>query len=283
MKRAFLCLLSLSFFSSVYAVDNTCSQYILKPVQGKDFNFYYQKAKSLKIPPKDEFETTVQYKERLYKAFNEKNIPSEFFIEIPIERKNITFDADTKLLTFSPYIINNANVTYGSKFKSLAFGNIYSNYEYDVQISRNVKQTGSYIAQNAFGTKFEVKEQEVTYKSIFDQPKQGYASSSLPLGIFNTDENQISVDKIKALKSNAKAYALISLKPPYSARTISPPEEVTITGRTASTTINEVLFADIKCFIITDENNNGIISSILNTKLGDEFVKQEQIKLINKK
>ena len=101
--------------------------------------------------------------------------------------------------------------------------------------------------------------------------------------MFNVDENKISIAKIKALKADSKAYAIISLKPPYSARTVSPPEEVTVTGRVASTTINEVLFADIKCFIITDENNNGIISSVLNTKLGDEFLKQEQIKLRNRK
>lgn len=279
MRRILLGLVSCSFISSAYSIENACSEYILKPVQGKDFNFYYQKASSLKIAPKDEFETTNQYQERVSKTFNSLNIPTEFFVEIPIERKFITFDADKRLLTFSPYIIDNANVNYGSKFKNLAFNNFYTNYEYDIQISRLVKDTGSYIAKNAFGTQFKVKEQEVTYRSIFDEPKRNYESYSLPLAVFNIDENQITIDKVKALKSNAKAYALISLKPPYAVRTVSPPEEVTITGRTASTVINEALFADIKCFIITDEKNQGIISSVVNTKLGDKFFKEEELKL----
>jgi hypothetical protein len=285
MKKVLLGLLSCSVLSSVYAMDNTCAQYMSKPVQGKDFNFYYQKVNSLKIPKKDEFETTAQYKERLDKAFQSLNIPSEFFIEIPIEQKYITFDADTKLLTFSPYVINNANVYYGYNFKDLLEpANKYFSDAYDVQISRDVKEQGFYTAQNGFGANFQIKKQEVTYKSIFDQPKQGFSlSNKPPLGIFNIDENNISIDKVKALKSKSKAYAFVSLKPPYIAKISSPPERVTATGRVDSTTINEVLFADIQCFIITDENNNGVISSVLDTKLGDEFVKQEEIRLRKKR
>lgn len=285
MKKFLLGLLSFSVLSSVYAMDNVCSNYILKPIQGKDFNFYYQKLNSLNIPKKDEFETTAQYQERLDKAFKSLNIPSEFFIEIPIEHKYITFDADTRLLTFSPYVINNANVYYGMNFgKLLESGNQYFFDAYDVQISRNVKEQGSYAAQNALGATFQVKKQEVTYKSIFDQPKQGLSlSNKPPLGVFNIDENNISIDKVKAMKSKSKAYAFVSLKPPYIAKISSPAERVTATGRVDSTTINEVLFADIQCFIITDENNNGVISSVLDTKLGDEFVKQEEIRLRKKK
>lgn len=284
MKKFLLGLLSFSCVSSVYALDNVCAQNILKPVQGKDFNFYYQKISSLKTPKKDEFETTAQYQERVDKSFKSLNIPSKFFIEIPIEHNNITFDADTRLLTFSPYVINNANVYYGMNFgKLLESGNQYFSDAYDVQISRSVKEQGSYAAQNAFGSTFQVKKQEVTYKSIFDQPKQGMSFNKPPLGVFNIDENNISIDRVKALKSKSKAYAFVSLKPPYIAKTSSPPEKVTATGRVDSTTINEVLFADIQCFIIADENNNGIISSVLDTKLGDEFVKQEEIRLRKKR
>lgn len=278
MKRIFLGLLVISSIPLASAAENACVQYISKPVQGKDFNYYYQKAQNLKVEPKDEFETTVQYKERLDKAFQSLNVPSEFLIEIPIDRKWIKFDADTRLLTFNQGVINSDRVTYGSKFKSLAFANIYSDYAYDVQISRDVKQTGKYIAQNAFGANFEVSRQEVTYKFIFDQPKQrpSLYSYTAPLGAFNVDKNGLTIDKIKALKAGSKAYALISLKPPYAAMTISSPELVTTAGRVASTTINKALFADLKCYVITDEKNTGIIASFLDTKLGDDLIRREQ-------
>lgn len=281
MKKLLLGLLALSSVQLVTAAENTCSQYMLKPVQGKDFNFYYQKAKALNLPPKDEFETTAQYKERLDKAYNSLNVAPEFFVEIPIDRDQIKFDADQRMLTFGPYVINNATVSYGDKFKTLMYGNSYTGGSaYDIQISRELKKTGTYIAQNALGAKFEIQKQEVTHRSITDQPKTGAPYYPRPpLGVFNIDQNNISIEKIKALKAGAKAYALISLKPPFAVKTSSPPESPTTRIPFATTTINEALFADIKCFIITDENNIGLISSILDTKLGDQFVKEEEIRL----
>lgn len=286
MKKLFLGTLALFSLQSVVAAEaeNACAAYMLKPVEGKSFDYYFKKVNGLKLASKDEFETTAQYQERTDKAFKSLNIPAQFFVEIPIDRSKITFDADKRIITFAPSTINNIETLYGRNFQSEFFGSSYSLNDYSIFINRIVRPTGRYTAQNRLGAKFEVVKQEITYESIFDQPQLGPSFSyNPPLGSFNIDETKLSIDRVKAIKASAKAYALISLKPPFSGVAVSAPIPVTVTMPQENVLINKALIADIHCYIITDENNNGIIGSVLRTKLGDEYVNRETQRLMRKR
>ncbi|MCF9000280.1 hypothetical protein [Acinetobacter nectaris] len=269
LNKIILCSISIFSISHIYAEDEICKSYIGQEVSGNSFDFYYQKAKALNFRPKNEFESTSAYKQFLDSNITRLNLPKYIIVEIPIDRKEIRFDADNWVINIGEYSMNNANTAYGDTFL-YKYSPSYSSEFDQIEISREVKPIGNYVAATAFGGKVLVNRQQTIYKSIFDKPKEEPSTYSITqldksLKSINVSHDDIGLNYAKSFKQNSKAYAVISLKPPYAITVNNEESEATLNDRVADTIVNKVLFADIKCLVMVDQNKKTVYSQDVTT------------------
>lgn len=251
-----------------YAEDEICKSYVGQKISGNTFDFYYQKAKSLNFRPKNEFESTDAYNKFLDSNAARINLPKYVVIEIPVYRKFITFDADNWLIKIGKFSINNDNTLYGNVFQS-KYNKSFSDDIRDITISSEVRPTGKYLAKTVFGGNVLVHRQQSIYKSIFDQPKDEsvqelISQTDKPLQVISVSHDDAGLSYAKAFKTTSKAYAVVSLKPPYAVVSSDDESEPTLNDRVANTVINKVLFADIKCLIVADQTQKAVYSEDMN-------------------
>lgn len=275
MKKYIFFILVL-FNINLYADENQCKEYIGKKISSKSFDYYFDKLKY--VPKKkNEYETTNAFIVRQQNFLTISGIPDQFFIEVKVDRSNIFYDADSKKLTFSKFSIDNENTTYSNSFLS-KYGGYASEY-YDLDFGRNKRLIKKYYAQNTLGVGTLVEQWEITSKSIFDEIKVSRSSDSylsdIPLAIFHFDNNDSSIiDKIKKMKLNSKAFALISIKEPYVDFLEGPKTIPMLDNPMEINYRNKVIFGNIKCFVITDSENHVFLISKVNTKYDESILNQ---------
>ncbi|TEU23863.1 hypothetical protein [Alkanindiges illinoisensis] len=244
-----------------------CSSYLNQKISPDSFDFYAKKLKSIpKI--KGEFETTSEYIERSTAKFKDLAIPNILILEIPLDRKFITYDADNKILTYEKYSVDNENTTYADNFTPPGqdLGGMHYIEAWDLHIGRSTLNKKSFTARNVFDKNVLVSQVEITSKSIFDELKSPYSKYK------NLDDRplfkfiNLMPHEAKRLKESSRAFAVIFPKSPYFIEAEGPPTTPTITNPLTINYKNQVLVADINCILLTEDDGTVFSSTLEHTK-----------------
>lgn len=241
--------------------QTNCSSFVGTTVAPIDFNRAVASLKS--TPPKDEFESTAAYQERLASADN----TAPLIISKLLDTKLLAYNADAGQLEIMPFAFSNITFDpwktfYHSKSGIDASTNSYGSSNRGVVISESYKHVGSYTAQNSFGTKVTVNRQTRTTKSIFESKELPHSE-----GIFISKTNQellgtlpMSPAEAKKFRSTAKmAFVVIPMRP-YVVRSTYETDEATIDHPFDETVHATILIADLRCGLLMNAANLVMLS-----------------------
>ena len=253
------------------APPQLCSPYLGQRITVKSFDEV--SAIYSKIPPKDEFETTEQYR-RKTEAITSNNA-GVFIVSKKIEDlKYVPYDADRGALMVQAFAFNNIGfdvqgALYYAKLPT-GINNIY------VVISEEDKRVGTYTGQNSFGAKTQITKTTRTTKAIFQSSAEYYPvkrvykigdhdvtgiDHKLETLFLNIDKDyvlgkiQLPPDKAKNLRNNLRIAFVIKPKPPFLVKSNYPFGETTMLNPEEIRIAATVLIADIHCGLLMDETN----------------------------
>lgn len=230
-----------------------CSAYVGQQVAPMAFDDVAKNYSS--IPPKDEFETTDQYKQRVESSIPNGQNPQILAKKVE-DLKYFPYDADQQILSVQAYAFDNTNFDawsafYYAKTKDLS-ANTGSN-NIDVVISETDKESGTYIGQNSFGAKVRITKTTRTTKALF-QRKASFGENLFR----NTGKNgvigsfSLSPEEARRLRSNLHIAFVIQPKLPFVVKSTYPFGEPTVSNPEEIKVDATVLVADIQCGLLLD-------------------------------
>lgn len=260
--------LFLANLSSVYA-QNICSPYLDQDVKLMNTNAVWKEL--AKIPNiKDEYETTKSFEDRVAAATEILSAP--IIVEIPLDRKFITYDADESKLSVGKYAFSNLRTNYTSVFGygTPFYGKVKFSYwsNIDIVFPYEEKKLGSYIARNSMGAKITVTKLARNTKVIFEREAirdEGVLSSpKYPPNTPLLTYSNITPDMAKRAKTTARAAIVFVPKAPYFATGKYPWGEPTLTSPVEIDETLEVAIGDIQCALFL--NATGKVVGVVATQ-----------------
>lgn len=260
----FLFVLILSyFFCHELAHAEECTAYIGKTIHPVSIDVVIATVSNLPNA-KWEFESSKDYEDRLAKA--KSGTPPIFIVASPLDEKQIDYDADNKKFRIKSFAIDNINTTYDGVFGygTLLYEKVkYSNRDnIDLVVSTVESKNGTYRAKNMFGVDVKVEKVNRTTKAVFEReavygedlffPPQPYGSASRSNVIVEFSDT--SPDVARKTKSSMKAAIVIAPKPPFYAKGKVGWGEPTLEAPIDIDETLEVVVADIKCVLITNQD-----------------------------
>jgi hypothetical protein len=220
---------------------------------------------------KDEFETTSQFEVR--SAANARAAPEKLFVTTPFDPNYAKYNADKGIFEVSSPSIEQPmgmflnwkevfdNLTRETRVENLGSGSIVSLIgAVAVLLGSEESQIDSYEATNGFGAKFLVAKVIRTQLTIFDRENTGQG-----LGIFPPRGTQpgfltwsipVPVEQARGMKQRFRAAYQIAPKSPLYAETrLVAAGNVTAANPREVFDNSKILFADIQCAIITDDQD----------------------------
>jgi|GEM_PF-1068553 len=215
------------------------------------------------VTPRDEFETSEQYEARISAATADSG---PFIIEKSLDRERLRYDADRQVFQIGRFAFDNENMpvdelwSYGGPFHES--GN-YRNrmYRIDTVIRVDDQITGSYEAQNSFGTSAEVVQIDRVYWGIFERFASGYDSADLiPTGDRNhLGEVPVPIDEARSFRDESRLAFVVSPQSPWQISfRENYPSRPTIQNPLEVTAVLNVLFADIRCALLLDGTGRSV-------------------------
>lgn len=232
--------------------QNICAPYLEKEVKLTNVNDLWKDL--AKVPNiKDEFETTKAFEDRVAAAIVLFKDPQ--IVEIPIDRKFITYDADTSKLSVESYAFKNLSTNYSEVFGygTQFYGKIKFGYSSNIDIvfPYEEKNNGSYIGKNAMGAEISVTRLVRNTKVIFEREAaigEGVLTSSkYPPHTPLLSYSNITPEIAKTVKTTARAAIVFVPKAPYFATGKFPWGEPTLKRPTEIDETLEVAIGDIQC------------------------------------
>jgi hypothetical protein len=203
---------------------------------------------------KGEYETTVAFEGRVADAM--KPLAHQVVVEVPIQRKFITYNADKQIIDVQKYAFSNSTTKYDGVF---GYGSpFYDKVEYgseniDVVFSDSESTIGSYIGTNAMGVKIRVTKVKRITKSIFER-KAGFNENLFPAQIKYDDPvvswKNVPPDVAKKVKESARVAFVYVPKPPYFATGKFPWGDPTIQNPKEIDERIDVAIGDIQCALL---------------------------------
>ncbi|RYD86058.1 MAG: hypothetical protein EOP84_00360 [Verrucomicrobiaceae bacterium] len=215
-----------------------------------------------KLPPKDEFETTEQYETRLAQATS--GLPTTLFIPVPFSAEYAPYNADKQQFEIDSYAVVNLPIDWISVF---SVTEPFQDHGKDIGmfVEQQEKPTGSYQATNAFGTKAKIVKVTTTTSLIHDRRDKDYLSDILPKRGYTEKvawNLAATPDAARQLKGKLRAAVMIAPKAPYFLELSGHTRPPTLSLPIEESPKYRVLFADIRCIVITDDRNEVLVSQI---------------------
>ena len=214
------------------------------------------------VAPKDEYETTAQYRARIAAA----SPGAQRIISKEVEdRKYFEYDADTGMLRIRSYAIQNKEMNYWSAFysahpdglKASTLSNIA------VVVSSSDSAAGNYEAENSYGAKVTVQRLNRTTDAIFEREAKNFDEKLFALTIGGPVASYIGQIKMtpaeaQAIKPQLRVALVVAPRAPFMVLGRHQPGETT---RQYPFEINEtfqIMIADIHCGLLMDGANRVI-------------------------
>lgn len=245
MLNKFNILLPLIAFGSSAIAAETCEQYVGQTISPTTFD---QVLATIHVPPpKGEFETTEAYEARSKGVNSTTPLIISKKIEDP---KFLEYDADHQLFFVKSYLFDNSNFPAWEALNETGVP-VDRYFNADLLISTSKTITGSYIAQNSFGSKTKVYKILINQKAIFDKNLSSYDEE-----LFGKNKNIVGYFQMKPLdaelfKKYAKIAFVVTPKPPYLFEKTFPAGKATLTNPFEFQTKLDVIIADIQCALLT--------------------------------
>lgn len=230
--------------------QEVCSAYLEKIIEPMQPNVLW--GILAKVPnAKGEYETTATFEGRVSDAI--KSLAHEVIVEIPIQRKYITYNADKQILDVQKYTFSNGITKYDGVF---GYGTpFYMKIKYgfdniDVVFSDSDIVTGSYIGKNAMGVEIPVTKVMRNTKAIFER-NAGAHEYLIPTPNKHDDPviswKNVTPDIAKIAKESARAAFVYIPRPPYFASGKYPRGAPTIQNPIEIDENIDVAIGDIQC------------------------------------
>ena len=231
--------------------QNICAPYVAQTVQPIKAAVLWKQLASVPTV-KDEYETSPAFKDRVESAMG--SITGPVIVEVPIQRKYITYDADANRLDVQSYAFANNTTQYSGVFGyDTPF---YERIKYGLSNNIHVvfpheeMQSGSYIGTNAMGVRIRVTKVRRFTKVIFERESKwgeelfpDISQHNAPVISFG----DVMPDMAKHVKATARAAIVYVPKAPYFAKGKYPWGEPTIEGPMDIDETIEVAIGDIQC------------------------------------
>lgn len=242
-----------------------CSAYVGQKVAPKTFDDIARIYSS--ISPKDEFETTEKYQNRIESSSSDNREP--IIVTKKIESlKYFPYDADRQILMVQSYAFDNTNFDAWSAFYYAKLQNLNANTRsnnIDIVFSETDKESGAYIGQNSFGAKVRVTKTTRTTKALF-QRKASFGENLFR----NTDKDGVigtipmPPEDAKNIRSQLRIAFVIQPKLPFVVKSTYPFGEATISSPEEVKVEATVLIADVQCGLLM--NGTGVVLGAYETQ-----------------
>jgi len=248
---------ALSIFSTAAAQD-ICTPYVEQTVQPVKPNVLWKQLANVPTV-KSEYETTAAFEARV--ASTMSKIASPVVVEVPVQGKYITYDADSSRLNVQGYAFANERTEYSGVF---GYGSpLYQKIKYgysdniDVVFPYEEAQVGSYVGTTAMGVKIRVTKVRRFTRVLFE--REGKLAEGLFPGLSQHDAPVITFSNVtpemaKHMKATFRAAILYTPKPPYFAKGKYPWGEPTIEGPMDIDETIEVAIGDIQCALLLNSD-----------------------------
>lgn len=242
--------LALAGLSCANAQD-ICASYVAQTVQPVKASVLWRQLTGVPTV-KSEYEASPAFEDRVENAM--ASIASPVVVEVPIQRKYITYNADANRLDVQSYAFSNGTTQYSGVF---GYGTpFYESIKYGLSDNIHIvfpheeKQLGSYIGTNAMGVRIRVTKVRRFTKVIFE--RGGKWGERLFSDLSQHDAPVISIvnvtpDMAKHVKATARAAIVYVPKAPYFAKGKYPWGGPTIEGPMEIDETIEVAIGDIQC------------------------------------
>lgn len=215
---------------------------------------------------KGEYETSSAFDARVANAMNKLTLP--VIVEIPLDKKHITYNADDKSLNIERYAFANLITSYGGVF---GYGTkFYGEVKYgssdniDIVWPSTEKKLGSYIGTNAMGVKVRVTKVKRHTMAIFECKGSFGDSLFLQKGSPLMTIQDITPDAAKSLKATVRGAIMYIPKQPYYAKGKYLWDDPTIDSPMDIDETMEVAIGDIQCAMLLD--STGKVLAVAATK-----------------
>ncbi len=203
--------------------------------------------------PKDEFETSAAYQARLDAAA--EKLSGETFIRIVPDYKHVTYDADIQKFVISTYAIQNLGFFFPDDMQGL----IKPGYEgsHSLVVEQTIKPTGTFEASNSYGAKTTVPKVDEQNYVVYDKPKKSSNEQTF-VGPQKSEygpptlELAVPVEQARTLKDKIGFALLVKPRAPFFRSGVTV-RSAKITDPSETSITTNLIVADIKCAVITDD------------------------------
>ncbi len=216
---------------------------------------------------KGEFETTGQFEKRKKLASSKVDLEEVHFLEGTYDINQVTYDADNEEFVLTKYAWSNIGVDWDAVFPENSIIGRLSILGFGLR--REQSQSRTYQASNALGVSVTVAVIERLTYAVFDRRgTKGKIPWKYDLLVPVKNHNAPAIrlpsppDQARNLKNSMRVGVAVRLKPPFVARG-STHYDPSIELRIELFATTNVIFADILCAIIT--NDNGTVLKIVET------------------
>ncbi len=245
-------------FLAAPAYASECSQYLGQQVQLTEIETAISMFSSMK--PKGEFESTAQYNKRIEEQ--KKSMPNTLIIhKVPDDRGYIKYNADSQKLQIITYAFNIGGVrSYAVLDPGKPLHGIIKRgtTNIEVAISKEDAITGTYEGTNSYGATTTITNISRIQRGIFDKKAERIGDGLFPAADEKphiAGEIPLNPQQARELKQTLQLAFAVRPKFPYIGfgKSYTPPPTMQ-DPRKIDLSV-EILFADIQCGLVLDEEN----------------------------
>lgn len=264
MQKVMAIAATLALTASSLSSQQSCGAYVGKTVE--PLSFAQAAGPFLKIPPKDEFETTAQYTARINAAAGDRIDKTIILGKQLLNKDHMIYDADKELLTIDAYIFDTWFIDVHAQLRAIKQDDKIKadrSNNLTAMIVANDSATGQYEATNGYGAKFTVMRYIRDLRSVFERP--------LPTGAFSLFSTAgvlatlpLHPDEARQLKSTAQVAFAVR---PFAPFIISGERALDTPSSTNPMEITErfqTLFAQIDCALLL--NGSKVVMAAVETR-----------------